>query len=171
MSTMTGFSIVAVQPFKQLWRTIVSPVAARLQALMSSGLTPQKLALTLCLGSAIGVMPLVWGTSLICILLAHCFKLNHVALQSVNYLLYPVQLALLVPFFKLGERVLPWGPPVPPQLLSSLFQNLSSSLTILGWITIKSLVAWSLTALPAALLAYILQKMAQSRKTSRRSGQ
>jgi len=132
---------------------------------MACGLTPQKLALTVCIGSALGTMPLLWGTSIICIVIAHIFKLNHVALQSVNYLLYPVQLALLVPFFKLGAWLFPWGPPIPPHMFSTLLRNPGLfSLHTLGWITLKSLAAWLLTALPAAGLTYGMSLAAISRK-------
>lgn len=137
---------------------------------MTCGLTPQKIALTLCIGTALGIMPLVWGTTLICFLLAYLFRLNHVALQSVNYLLYPVQLALLVPFFKLGAWLFPWGPPVPPSMLATMTRNPLSSLNILGWITLKSLAAWLVTVLPAALLAYGILRTAASRKIAQTSG-
>lgn len=127
---------------------------------MSCGLTPQKLALTLCIGFALGIMPLLWGTTLICIMLAHFFRLNHAALQAVNYLLYPLQLTLLVPFFKLGAWLYPGGPPVPQHMFSSLIRNPGlSSLNILGWITFKSLLAWLVTVFPAALLAYAITRV------------
>jgi uncharacterized protein (DUF2062 family) len=154
---------------KNMWQRIISPVVKRLQIVMTCGLTPQKFALTLCIGTALGVMPLVWGTTLICILLAHFFGLNQVALQSVNYLLYPVQLSLLVPFYKLGAWLFPWGPQVPPNLLATMIRNPLSSLNILGWITLKSLAAWLLTALPAALLFYGLYRAAASRRIVRTS--
>lgn len=121
---------------------------------MTCGMTPRKLALTLCLGAALGVLPLLWGTSLLCLLLAHLLRLNHVALQSVNYLLFPLQLALLVPFFKLGAWLFPWGPPLPPQLIASLIRNPGGSWHLFGWITLKSLAAWLVTVLPVALFIY-----------------
>ena len=117
-------------------------------------MTPRKLVLTLCLGCAVGVLPLVWGTSLLCILLAHLLRLNQVALQSVNYLLYPLQLALLIPFYKLGAWLFPWDPPLSPQIFSALAAHPLDSWHLLGWITLQSLAAWFVTVLPAALLIY-----------------
>ena len=136
----------------------------RLQVVLSSGLTPQKLALTLCIGTALGILPLVWGTSLICFILAHIFKLNHLVLQSVNYLLYPLQLALLVPFFKLGTSLFSWGPPIPLRFLATMIQHRGSLLSILGWITLKSLAAWMVTVFPALLLVCIVLKAAAHNK-------
>jgi len=169
MYTMTEFRLQLPHQLGQLLNKVVSTFLKRLQMIMSSGLTPQKLALTLCIGIALGTMPIVWGSSLICFLLAHIFKLNQVALQSVNYLLYPLQLALLVPFFKVGAWMFSWGPPVPLNMLSTLLHSPELySLNILGWITLKSVAAWLVTVLPAAVLAYILQRVIASRINSRR---
>lgn len=170
MSIMTGFDIVAAPQSKPLWRLMASPVLKRLQGVMTCGLTPQKLALTLCIGASIGILPLLWGTSLLCILLAHLLRLNHVALQSVNYLLYPLQLALLVPFLKLGAWLFPWGPPIPPDMLSTVMSSPGSSLHLLGWIVLKSLAAWLVTALPAALIAYGILMVVASKESVQAPG-
>jgi hypothetical protein len=57
-----------------------------------------------------GLMPLLWGTSLLCFILAWTFGLNHILIQTLNYLLYPVQLSLLQPFFYFGGNL--FGAPV-----------------------------------------------------------
>jgi uncharacterized protein (DUF2062 family) len=163
---MTGFNVYIAQVLKR----VTSPIVKRLQTVLKCGLTPQKLALTLCIGTALGIMPLLWGTSLICILLAHIFRLNQVALQSVNYLLFPVQLALLVPFLKLGAWLLPWGPPLQPHMFAMMLQNPVTSLNILGWITLKSLAAWLVIVLPVSLLVYGVLLAIASRKVARSAG-
>lgn len=170
MSIMIGFDLVAAPQSKALWRLMAAPVLNRLQAVLTCGLTPQKLALTLCIGTAIGILPLLWGTSLLCLLLAHLLKLNQVALQSVNIMLWPVHLALLVPFFKLGTWLFPWGPPIPPDMLSTVMSNPGSSLHLLGWIVLKSLAAWLVTALPAALIAYGILMAVASKKSAHMPG-
>ena len=168
---MTGYNLPPALRIKHVMRQMVSPALKRLQAIMIIGLSPQKLALTLCLGAAFGVIPLVWGTSLICLVLAYIFRLNHVALQSVNFMLYPVHLALLIPFFKMGSWLFPWGPPLPPHLLDTLIQNHEFPLHLFGWITLKSLAAWMVIVLPAASLAYgILITGVFKNKASRTTG-
>jgi hypothetical protein len=171
MCTGNGFDVPAAQRLKSMWRLIASPAVKRVQAVMSCGLTTQKCALTLCIGIAIGVIPLVWGTSLICFIVAHVFRLNHVALQSVNYLLWPVHLSLLVPFFKLGARLFTWGPPVPQHIFSALTRSPGlSSLNILGWVTFKAVAVWMVTVLPAALLAYGILRVTFFKDISPASG-
>jgi uncharacterized protein (DUF2062 family) len=151
---MTGSDASASQGFKLLGRRFASPVVNRLQTVVTSGLTPEKLALTLCVGTALGVMPLLWGTTLICIMLAHILRLNQVALQSINYLLYPLQLALLLPFYKMGAWLFPYGPLLPLHILATLVKNPWSSFNILGWMTIKAVAAWMIAVLPTTLLVY-----------------
>jgi uncharacterized protein (DUF2062 family) len=166
MSIQTGFNLLAVQRVRHIGRRVFAPIAKRLKIVMTCGLTPRKLVLTFCIGFAVGVMPLVCGTTFICLLLGHLFRLNQVALQSVNYLLYPLQLALLVPFFKLGMWLFPWGPPVPPQLLAAMLSNPLASLNIIGWVTLKSLAAWLVTVLPATLIAYGIMMTVTYRKNT-----
>jgi hypothetical protein len=163
--------VTVARRLKKVWRLIALPVVKRVQAIMSCGLTPRKLALTLCIGIAFGIAPLVWGASLICIIIAHVFRLNHVALQSVNYLLWPVQLSLLLPFAKLGEQLFTWGPPVPPHIFSTLTRSPGlSSLSILGWLTLKAIAAWMVTVIPVALLVYGILRVTVFKKISQTSG-
>jgi uncharacterized protein (DUF2062 family) len=165
MYTMTGFNTHTGPEKRSLFRRIAAPFTTRVQSVFLSGLTPQKLVLTLCIGSALGIMPLLWGTSLLCILFAHVFRLNHVALQSVNYLFYPLQLALLVPFFKLGAWLFPGGPPLPVNIFSSLIRNPGfSSINVLAYVTLKSLAAWLVTALPVTLILYGLLRVIAFKK-------
>ncbi|MEI8356154.1 MAG: hypothetical protein WCG31_08710 [Deltaproteobacteria bacterium] len=65
-------------------------VSKRLKVIAGSGLSPGKLALTICIGSAVGILPLPWGTTLLCVTLAWLLGLNQAALQSLNYLFYPL---------------------------------------------------------------------------------
>jgi hypothetical protein len=164
---MTGSEVAAAHGLNSL-RRLCAPVVARVRLVLSCGLTPQKLALTLCLGIAIGIIPLVWGTSLICFILAGTFRLNHIALQSVNCLLWPVNLALMVPFFKLGAWLFPGGPPLPQHIFSTPAPGAGfPALSLFGWLTLKAVAAWAVTALPAALLAYGIVRLAQLRSAAR----
>lgn len=153
MSIMTGSEPVG-RPLRQ---RLLEPLTQRCKAIATSGLSPRQLTLTLCIGGALGVLPLIWGTSLICFLLAHRFRLNHLVLQSVNYLLYPVQLALLIPFCKLGLLLIPWGPAVLPDQLSTLTQTgISGAFSLVFWLTFKALLAWLITVPMLSLAMYLI---------------
>jgi hypothetical protein len=91
-------------------RRIVIPVLA----LLRMGATPERLAWSLAVGVVVGVNPLLGSTTLLALGLAAAFRLNVVASQLSNHLMYPVELAMFPVFVKLGSVVfrttgLPWG--------------------------------------------------------------
>ena len=110
------------------------------------GISPHELALTIALGIAIGIIPIVWGATLICAGLAYLFRLNQPGIQAANYLAYPLQIALFLPFYRLGARMFPWG------------SSLSGGLNIfhMAMATLKALAAWLLIAPPVAILLYFV---------------
>ena len=169
MCIMTASESTVYGRLRRIWQRISSPVVSRLRLVMSAGLTPQKLAQTLSIGCALGILPLLWGTTLICLLVAHILKLNHVVLQTLNYLFYPLQLVLLVPFFKLGAWLFPWGPPLPAQLFATLIDRPLTSLHLLGWITFKSLAAWMVTVVPVMMLGYLILRVTACQDRPRHS--
>jgi len=135
----------------------IERVRGALNCLLREGLTPDKIALTICLGGAVGVLPLLWGTTLLCVGLAARLGLNQAALQAVNYLFYPLQIALFFPFFRLGAKLLPWGPVVSQEAVQgALHGHFSAACAALGWATLKALGAWLMITPPCALLLYPL---------------
>lgn len=126
------------------------------KSVLQEGLTPEQVALTVCLGCAVGTLPFLCGTTLVCACLAAYLGLNQAAMQAVNYLVYPLQLALMVPFARLGERFLPWGPRVSTDIFHrALHGHFLSALNLIGWATLKASGAWLVTVPPLALLLYV----------------
>jgi hypothetical protein len=78
-------------------------IKQRLSGLLQQGLQPRQLAMALALGATIGLLPTVWGTSLLCLLAARLPRLNQLAVQLANYLVYPLQPLLFLPYLTLGE--------------------------------------------------------------------
>jgi uncharacterized protein (DUF2062 family) len=76
---------------------------------LQTGISPQQLALTLALGFAIGCLPVFGIPTALCAVVAIALKLNVPAIQAANYLAMPVQLALMVPFVRLGGRMFSSG--------------------------------------------------------------
>ena len=78
--------------------------------LLQTGITPHHLAWSLAVGVAVGVNPVVGSTTLVCLAAALLFRLNIVASQITNHLVFPAQLALLFPFLRAGEMLFHTGP-------------------------------------------------------------
>jgi len=93
---------------KQAWlyRKIVLPVIE----LLRQGITPEKIALSIALGAAIGVFPVLGSTTFLCAAAAVILRLNLPSIQLVNYLMYPLQLILFLPFLEAGSRIMRTAP-------------------------------------------------------------
>jgi len=125
--------------------------------LLRQGITPEKVALTIALGLALGVTPVIGSTTLLCTLAAIALRLNLPAIQLVNGLVYPLQLALIIPFLRggawlFGDRVL------PALTVGRIFQliraDLWHAIAILWTATMHALAAWLLFGGIAAVLVY-----------------
>jgi hypothetical protein len=57
------------------------------------------------LGITLGTIPVIGITTIACTLAALALKLNLPVIQLVNYVAYPLQLALIVPYFYLGNLI------------------------------------------------------------------
>jgi uncharacterized protein (DUF2062 family) len=126
---------------------------------LRQGISPQRLALTLALGFAIGCIPVIGIPTVLCAALAMSLRLNLPAIQFANYLAMPLQLFLMVPFVRMGGWLFAETQPrLTPQALVH-----SSPLDVavqLGGITGHALMAWVLVAGPAvALLTLMLTGM------------
>jgi hypothetical protein len=115
-------------------RRLVDP----LRGLLGGGLAPRSLAWALAVGALVGSMPLVWGTSLLCLGVALLLRLNPLAAQVGNLAAWPLQLVLAYPYLRLGSA---WfGPSTPAAAVQS---NLLQTLVLANG---AALGAWALTA-------------------------
>jgi len=140
---------------------LASKVRDPLLAELRQGATPEGLAASVSTGAAIGILPLLGSTTALCALAGKFFRLNHVALQLTNYLLYPAQIALLVPFVRLGEwltgsEAMPLD---PSTVLSEFTAGPSAFLTKFAWAGVHGVMAWALTA---PLAAWLLSRALRS---------
>ncbi|PJZ70793.1 hypothetical protein CH373_07730 [Leptospira perolatii] len=108
---------------------------------LKTGTAPEKIALSLTLGAAIGVFPLIGTTMALTALLGFLLRLNPISIQLANYAVYPFQVLLLIPFLQLGASItgaelnLEWAYRFVEGDPSLLWQGLSVSAmyAVLGW--------------------------------------
>lgn len=135
-------------------RRIARPIAE----LLRQGVTPEKMALSLALGMALGVFPVLGTTTALCALVAFLWRLNLPAIQIVNYFVYPLQIALLIPFFRAGEKL--FGAPHLPLSVTQILAAVHASFwgaTRFLWTTVwHAAVAWCLIAPLFVSLAYVI---------------
>jgi hypothetical protein len=69
----------------------------------TQGLSPNKIALIVAVGLVLGAFPVYGCPTILCGLAAIALRLNLPALQLVNQMATPVQIALLVPLARIGS--------------------------------------------------------------------
>lgn len=95
--------MVKSAPTRHTWiyRRGVLPILA----LLRMGATPESLAWSIAAGLLVGINPVIGTTTILCVAVSFPFRLNPVASQIANHAMFPLELALVVPFIGLGSRV------------------------------------------------------------------
>ena len=126
--------------------------------LLRQGVTPERIALSAALGVVLGVFPALGWTTALCAIAAFSLRLNLPAIQIVNYFMYPAQLALLLPFFRLGEKLFGTKhlPLTVAQILDLIHSGVWNAMGLLWTTTWHAIVVWGLLSPPAAGLLYLV---------------
>jgi hypothetical protein len=121
-------------------------------ALLRMGATPRSLAWSIAAGVLIGINPVVGSTTLICLAVSFRFRLNVIATQIANHAMFPLELALVVPFIRLGSRVFRTAAiPLAPRLFLQMARSAPLTLTRQIWMwEWHAFVVWAAIALVAA---------------------
>jgi len=146
--------------FKKAMQSLRQNVAGWLQL----GVSPQKLALTLALGFAIGCIPVLGVTTTLCIILALGLRLNFPAIQAANWAAAPLQLVLILPFVRLGGRMFSFGSGRAIQIGSLLHTSPLALISQVCGMAGQALLAWLLIAIPmvalmTAMLTMLLRRV------------
>jgi uncharacterized protein (DUF2062 family) len=149
-----------------LYRRLVRPILG----LLRQGVTPEKIALSLALGAVLGVFPVLGSTTALCTLAAITLQLNLPAIQLVNFFVYPLQIALLIPFFRLGEKLFraPHLPLSVPQIYAMIHFDMGDAMRSLWATTWHAIVVWCLAAPLFAAAIYAVLTPALRRAARRK---
>ena len=129
---------------------------------LKNGADPDRLSLAATLGALIGVIPVLGISTGLGVAVGAIFRLNHVVIQAINYLVYPLQLVLFPVFLKLGGAIL--GGEVMAFDLGMLKEEFTKSipdfLSKYGMIGLKAVVIWSLFSVLVGIpLHFLLKKI------------
>ena len=83
----------------QKW--FVAPIRSQL----TKGATVEQMSWTISLGLVLGIFPIMGTTTLLCLVFGAVFHLNHAVLQVFKAVVYPLHLAMILVFIRLGERL------------------------------------------------------------------
>jgi uncharacterized protein (DUF2062 family) len=148
-----------------LRRRLWEPLLAQL----TTGVTPGRLALALALGGVVGILPVLGATTLACALVAAALRLNQPAIQVANYAAYPLQLALLIPFFQAGARL--FGQPPVTLTVAQLQAEVAASPmgAMSHWLgaNLRAVAAWAVLAPFVGAFLFVSLRWTLSRASAR----
>jgi uncharacterized protein (DUF2062 family) len=159
---------------------VVNPVIAQL----TQGITPEKIALTLAVGSACALFPILGTTILLCFIVGVVLRLNQPLIQLVNALFTVPHIFVVYGLIRLGDII--FGVPQPrftvaefvvrrphsiPNLWSivlSLWREHGLYFHLLGEVALHALVAWAIVAPGWIFVIYRLTYPALARASRKR---
>jgi uncharacterized protein (DUF2062 family) len=122
---------------------------------LRQGVSPQRLALTLALGFAIGCIPVLGVTTALCIVVALGLRLNFPAIQAANWVAAPLQVVLILPFVRLGGRLFAFGSGRAIEIGSLLHTSPLVLIAQVSGMFGQALLAWLMIVPAVALMTAI----------------
>lgn len=116
---------------------------------LKRGVSPEELSWTIALGVTLGIFPIMGSTSVVCFFFGWLLKLNQAILHLFKSLAYPLHLALILVFIRLGQR-LNGVPPIPfsiPELLARFKDSPAQFARDFGMAALYGIESWAIAAI------------------------
>lgn len=139
---------------------IKAKILKLIRTLLQEGMSLRRISLCIALGVALGIFPVLGATTLLCTIAAFVFRLNLPAIQVVNYVVYPLQIILLAPFYGAGSWLFN-GRSLPlfeENIIEVLKKDFWGSMADLWDVTLYAVFAWLIISPFLILLLYGLLK-------------
>lgn len=137
---------------------MIKKVKDTLKSQLTQGASPEKLAQSLSVGFLIGCFPLLGFTTALAAVIGMIFRLNHIVVQTANYLMYPVQIILIPIYIKVISILVDVGNvPIRPDLIIEAFrQDWIAFIKAYALVGLYSVILWFVIS---SVLFFLLQKL------------
>lgn len=131
-------------------RRLILPIRTQL----TQGVSPEALSWAIAGGILTGIFPIMGTTTAVGIVTAIALRLNQPTLHAIRMLMYPLQLALILFFVRIGEWILQAEPVAfsIPQMLELFAESPARFLSEFGMTCLHAIIAWVILAPIAALI-------------------
>lgn len=139
-------------------RRLVEPVKAQL----TQGVSPDKIAATLAVGTVCSLFPFLGFTSLLNLAVGIRLRMNQPIMQVLNQLLGPIHIVMIVLYVRVGEWICRTDGPrftVTEMVNSFRHEPLLDFLAHFGWAGIYAFTAWILSIPVLLVLIYYPARM------------
>jgi uncharacterized protein (DUF2062 family) len=145
---------MTLNPDSRFYRWVVRPIVNQLK----QGTSPKKLSWSVSLGVTLGIFPIMGSTSLVCFIIGHLFRLNQPILHLFKTFTYPVQLALILVYIRLGQMLN--GVPLIqfsiPQMLGQFKDDPAQFARDFGMAALYGIEAWAISAILLIPILYFI---------------
>jgi uncharacterized protein (DUF2062 family) len=145
---------------------VLQPIRTQL----TQGVAPDQIAATVAVGTACSLFPIFGVTSIVNLIVGLGLRMNQPILQSLNQLLGPLQIALILVYVRMGEFI--WQSSERHFTLKDMLRefrerSLGDFLQQFGWAGAHALTAWLITS-PFLVGAIYLAARPALRRAARR---
>ncbi len=145
----------AAEPARTSWqRHVIDPIAVQL----TQGITPEKIALTLAVGSAFALFPILGTTTILCLIVGIILRLNQPIIQIVNALCTPLHLPVIYGMVRLGNILfkVPYSHVGIRMMNHMLWDDPKEFFEKFGLTAVHAIVAWAAIAPFWMVIVYLL---------------
>jgi uncharacterized protein (DUF2062 family) len=166
--TETPTSYAAAMPRTPWQRHVIDPIAVQL----TQGITPEKVALTLAVGSALALFPILGTTTLLCLAAGILLRLNQPIIQMVNALCTPLHLPVIYLMVRLGNWLfnVPYSHLGIRMMNHMLWDDPKEFFEKFGLTALHAIIAWMVIAPLWVLLVFVFALPVLREALRRRSG-
>lgn len=120
------------------------------------GLTPKELTKSVIVSGLISTIPVLGVSTFMITTISLKSKLNLPVMIALSYLMWPLQILMIIPFIRVGEFIFSVSPNnhTIEEIISSFQNSFFQTLSQLSFELLCGLGGWLLTAVPVAVGVY-----------------
>lgn len=135
---------------------IKNKVLVPIKRALKKGISHKRLAISLALGITIGLIPFYGLTTLLVGIVAFALRLDFFIMQAIHYVVHPIQIALLIPFFKAGNVLFPLNNVdlSLKEYIAYFKSDFWLAFSDLWKLNLSAIVVWAILAIPLSYILY-----------------
>nr|WP_315198093.1 DUF2062 domain-containing protein [uncultured Flavobacterium sp.] len=136
----------------------INTLKNKITALFKQGLSPIQLSRSVIVSGALSIIPILGVTTFILTALTLKKKLNLPIMIAISYLMWPIQVLLIIPFIRVGEFIfsVPSTHHTAGEIINSFQNNFFQTLSYLSFELLCGLGGWLLTVVPISIGTYLV---------------
>jgi uncharacterized protein (DUF2062 family) len=136
----------------------INALKTKIIALFKQGLTPIELTQSIIVSSLISIIPILGLTTLLLTTLSLKRKLNLPIMIAQSFIMWPVQIVMIVPFINIGEFIfsIPKTNHSASEIILSFQNSFFTTLSHLSFELLCGFGGWLLTAVPFSIVLYLV---------------